>query len=118
MRPVTMRAYRLIPRFSLLLALWLAAFQVQAAFDHRHAAWDALRFDVADNTLSVSKIFDWYRGDCEKGHQGFTSLDATFARYADALGDTPQARGAIRKGGLKIRYLDYDWALNGLPRSR
>ena len=70
------------------------------------------RFDVAGNTLSVSKIFDWYKGDFEKGHQGFTSLDATFARYADALGDTPQARNAIRKGGLNIRHLDYDWALN------
>jgi hypothetical protein len=59
------------------------------------------RFDAASNTLSVSKIFDWYQGDFEKGHQGFTSLDATFARYADALGDTPQAQDAIRKGGLE-----------------
>ena len=74
------------------------------------------RFDAAGNTLSVSKIFDWYQGDFEQGHQGFTSLDATFARYADALGDTPQARDAIRKGGSKIRYLDYDWALNATKR--
>ena len=51
------------------------------------------------------------------GHRGFASLDAPFARYADALGDTPQARDAIRKGGSKIRYLDYDWALNA-TRSR
>lgn len=74
------------------------------------------RFDTASNTLSVSKIFDWYQGDFEKGYQGFTSLEATFARYADALGDTPQARDAIRKGGLNIRYLDYDWALNAIRR--
>lgn len=74
------------------------------------------RFDAVGNTLSVSKIFDWYQGDFEKGHQGFTSLDATFARYADALGDTPQARDAIRKGGSNIRYLDYDWALNATKR--
>ena len=79
---------------------------------------DRNRFDAASRTLSVSKIFDWYQGDFEKGHQGFNSLDATFARYADALGDTPQAQGAIRKGGLKIRYLDYDWALNAIRRSR
>lgn len=76
------------------------------------------RFDAARNTLSVSKIFDWYKGDFEKGHHGFSSLDATFARYADALGDTPQAQGAIRKGGLAIRYLDYDWALNALRENR
>ncbi|HRY15412.1 MAG: DUF547 domain-containing protein [Candidatus Competibacteraceae bacterium] len=74
------------------------------------------RFDAARNTLSVSKIFDWYQGDFEKGYQGFTSLDATFARYADALGDTPQAQAAIRQGGLKIQYLDYDWALNAKRR--
>lgn len=74
------------------------------------------RFDAAGNTLSVSKIFDWYKGDFEKGDQGFTSLDATFARYADVLGDTPQAQQAIRSGGLKIRYLDYDWALNAQRR--
>ena len=74
------------------------------------------RFDAASNTLSVSKIFDWYKGDFEQGYQGFTSLDATFARYADALGDTPQARDAIRNGGLNIRYLDYDWALNATKR--
>ena len=74
------------------------------------------RFDAASNTLSVSKIFDWYKGDFEQGHQGFTSLDATFARYADALGDTPSAQETIRNGGLKIRYLDYDWALNATKR--
>jgi hypothetical protein len=74
------------------------------------------RFDAAGNTLSVSKIFDWYKGDFEQGHQGFTSLDATFARYADVLSDTPTAQEAIRNGGLKIRYLDYDWALNAQRR--
>ncbi len=74
------------------------------------------RFDAASNTLSVSSLFDWYKGDFEKGHQGFTSLDATFARYADVLGDTPSAQETIRNGGLKIRYLDYDWALNAQRR--
>ncbi|MBK8184526.1 MAG: DUF547 domain-containing protein [Candidatus Competibacteraceae bacterium] len=74
------------------------------------------RFDAATNMLSVSKIFDWYKGDFEKGHQGFSSLEASFARYADALGDTPHAQNAIRKGGLNLRYLDYDWALNAVRR--
>ncbi len=63
------------------------------------------RFDAASNTLSVSKIFDWNKGDFEKGHQGITSLDTTFARYADALGDTPQARDTIRISAL--------WSMTG-----
>ena len=70
------------------------------------------RLDAERKTLLVSKIFDWYKGDFEQGHQGMTSLGATFARYADALGDTPQEREAIRRGGLRVRYLDYDWGLN------
>ncbi|HRF43645.1 MAG TPA: DUF547 domain-containing protein, partial [Candidatus Competibacteraceae bacterium] len=74
------------------------------------------RFDAANKTLLVSKIFDWYQDDFAKGYQGFTSLNATFARYADVLGDTPQTKDAIRKGGLNIRYLDYDWALNATQR--
>ncbi|MEZ5584246.1 MAG: DUF547 domain-containing protein [Candidatus Competibacteraceae bacterium] len=74
------------------------------------------RFDAPNKTLLVSKIFDWYQDDFAKGYQGFTSLQATFARYADVLGDTPQEQDAIRKGGLNIRYLDYDWALNATQR--
>jgi hypothetical protein len=74
------------------------------------------RFEAERKTLWVSKIFDWYKGDFEQGHQGMTSLDATFARYADALGDTPHEREAIRQGNLRIRYLDYDWALNATGR--
>ncbi|MCP5159180.1 MAG: DUF547 domain-containing protein [Gammaproteobacteria bacterium] len=74
------------------------------------------RFDAANKTLLVAKIFDWYQDDFKNGYQGFSSLDATFARYADVLGDTPLAQDAIRKGGLKIRYLDYDWALNATRR--
>lgn len=74
------------------------------------------RFDAPNKTLLVSKILDWYQDDFAKGYQGFTSLQATFARYADVLGDTPQEQDAIRKGGLNIRYLDYDWALNATQR--
>ena len=74
------------------------------------------RFEAERKTLWVSRIFDWYKGDFEQGHQGMTSLDATFVRYADALGDTSQERQAIRRGGLRIRYLDYDWALNATRR--
>jgi hypothetical protein len=73
------------------------------------------RFDAASGSLLVSKIFDWYRGDFEKGYRGFSSLDATFARYAELLADTPEAQEAVRRGGLNIRYLAYDWSLNTTP---
>jgi len=70
------------------------------------------RYDPRSGSLQVSKIFDWYGKDFEQGHGGFTSLDATFARYADQLADSAADRARIRGGGLDIRFLDYDWKLN------
>jgi hypothetical protein len=70
------------------------------------------RFDAGTGTLSVSKIFDWYRKDFERGHKGYDSLATLFARHADVLGATAQAQAEIRAGRYKLAYLDYDWALN------
>lgn len=70
------------------------------------------RFDAGTNTLSVSKIFDWYRKDFEHGHKGYDSLQTLFARHAETLGATPQAQADIRSGRYRLAYLDYDWALN------
>lgn len=70
------------------------------------------RFDAGAATISVSKIFDWYRKDFERGHKGFDSLQTVFARHAEVLGPTPQAQAEIRAGRYKLAFLDYDWALN------
>lgn len=70
------------------------------------------RFDAASGKLQVSKIFDWYGKDFEKGHQGFTSLKATFGRYAGQLARRPDAQERIRQGDYKLEFLDYDWRLN------
>lgn len=70
------------------------------------------RFDPASGKLQVSKIFDWYGKDFEKGHQGFASLKATFGRYAGQLTKTPEAQERIRQGDYKLEFLDYDWRLN------
>lgn len=70
------------------------------------------RFDAGTATLSVSKIFDWYRKDFERGQKGFDSLQTLFARHAEVLGATPQAQAEVRAGRYKLAFLDYDWALN------
>ena len=70
------------------------------------------RYDAASGTLSVSKIFDWYRKDFEQGHRGYTSLKAVFARYADRLAEGSAAQAEVAAGRYKLVYLDYDWALN------
>ena len=70
------------------------------------------RFEAESATLSVSKLFDWYHADFERGHQGLSSLQTLFIRHADALGTTPTSSAEIRAGRFKIVHLDYDWSLN------
>ena len=70
------------------------------------------RYDPASGTLQVSKIFDWYGKDFERGWHGYGSVKATLARYADLLADRPEDRAAVRAGKPDVAFLDYDWSLN------
>jgi len=62
--------------------------------------------------LRVSKIFDWYRTDFERGRRSYSSLQSVFSRYAEALADAPAARADIRAGRYRLDFFDYDWSLN------
>ncbi|MDO9009465.1 MAG: hypothetical protein Q7U80_14700, partial [Thiobacillus sp.] len=62
--------------------------------------------------LEVSKIFDWYRQDFERGWADHRHIAQFFARYADVLADTADARRMLRAGQARITHLDYDWTLN------
>lgn len=66
------------------------------------------RFDADARTAHLSKIFDWYEEDFTAG-QG--SLQAWLSRH---VLDPEVARGLAR-GGWKLRFLAYDWSLNGAP---
>ena len=70
------------------------------------------RYDPASGKLEVSKIFDWYGKDFEKGYKGFGSVKGTFARYADQLADKPDDRARVREQKAEVTFLDYDWGLN------
>ena len=63
------------------------------------------RYDTATNTLSLSRIFEWYSGDFGRGDN---ALATYVARYIG--GD---ASNAIKANPPRIEYLDYDWSLNG-----
>ena len=55
-------------------------------------------------TLYVSKIFQWFEGDFKGG------IVAFFLKYArGSLKETLETQ----KDRIEIRYLDYDWGLNG-----
>jgi Protein of unknown function, DUF547 len=70
------------------------------------------RYNPQSRKLEISKIFDWYGKDFEKGHKGFTSVKATMAKYADSLADKPEDRALVREQKADVSFLDYDWSLN------
>jgi hypothetical protein len=56
------------------------------------------------NTLYVSRIFTWFGKDFNDDVIGF------FLKYAD---DNLKKELEIKKNAIKIKYLNYDWSLNG-----
>lgn len=70
------------------------------------------RFNPVTQRLEVSKIFDWYRQDFERGWGGYAKISQFFARHADVLADTESIRRLLRAGQIRLTHLDYDWALN------
>ncbi|CAA0118319.1 Uncharacterised protein [BD1-7 clade bacterium] len=75
---------------------------------------DKSRNRYADSKMQVSKIFDWYRGDFEKGFLGADSLGAFLALYKNNLSLTEEQSSQLASGKMTISFLPYDWQLNGL----
>ena len=63
------------------------------------------RYDASSNTLSLSRIFEWYGEDFQRGG---STVPSFVARYLDA-----SAAAAIKAKTPRVTYLDYDWSLNG-----
>jgi hypothetical protein len=61
------------------------------------------RIDSAENTLYLSKLFDWYKGD-------FESKSGSVLNFIKPYLDEKTL--AFLQHGPKIAYLDYNWALN------
>ena len=70
------------------------------------------RYDPVKGRLEVSKIFDWYRADFERGWIGIGSREQFFGRYADLLAIPPSERARLAEQRMPIGFLDYDWRLN------
>lgn len=75
---------------------------------------DRSRNYLQDNTLWVTPILRWYADDFERGWAGYQSVPAFLADYAEALGLSEAQRADLLAGRIRLRYLDYDWALNGI----
>jgi hypothetical protein len=64
------------------------------------------RFDAAAGTLHLSPIFTWFKEDFTAGD---TKLESWVKPFLPA--DAARALGAARR--VKVKFTDYDWALNG-----
>ncbi|MFC1747359.1 DUF547 domain-containing protein [Pseudomonadota bacterium] len=78
----------------------------------QHFLQDRSRNQLKGNTLYVSKIFDWYGEDFEKGWGGYRKLSQFFVDYSAALGLSDKDAKRIKAGDIDIEFLDYDWKLN------
>ena len=81
------------------------------------------RYNAKNESLEVSKIFDWFKEDWQSGYKGIgkdqspvTSREQFFGKYAALLSDKPDEQKLISEGKVPIRFLDYDWNLNDAKR--
>jgi len=61
------------------------------------------RIDAADNTLYLSKLFDWYKGDVEAKPGSVLNFIKPYLNEKTL---------AFVQRGPEIAYLEYDWSLN------
>jgi hypothetical protein len=64
------------------------------------------RFDLERGEALLSKIFKWFAADFEAVSESVTAYIADYV-------DDPRIAEALRAERLQVRFLDYDWSLNG-----
>lgn len=77
----------------------------------REFASRAPHVNVVPGTVELSQIYSWYAGDFE-AHAGALGLRPSVLSWVDAHAGT-QSAFALGGTDLSIRYVDYDWSLNG-----
>ena len=73
-------------------------------------------YNAKEQTLYISKIFDWHQGDFEKGYKGIHSLKEFFASWAHLFTESKQDQRFIQSQKADIGYIDYNWKLNDYNR--
>jgi len=65
------------------------------------------QFDQSTKSGRISKIFDWFPKD-------FEAHSETVQQYLGKYVDDPVVAASLLQNEYKLRFLDYDWTLNGL----
>lgn len=77
---------------------------------------DRTRNYLNGDTLMLSSIFDWYKGDFERGWDGFKSLPDFLSEYHQALGLSDEQIKKLLNDEIDVDYGDYDWNLNTISK--
>jgi len=64
------------------------------------------RFDAANRQADLSSIFEWFEED-------FEEASGSVQMYLATLVDDAEVSALLARGEFRIRYLPYDWSLNG-----
>ena len=64
-------------------------------------------FDRENKVAYLSKIFDWFTKD-------FVSHSGSLTKYAAQYVDDPQLARELADDTYKVKFLEYDWRLNGI----
>lgn len=76
---------------------------------------DSQRNYFSNGRFYLSKIFDWYEEDFEKGWNGYDSLAEFVADYQQELDLSSEGQSALSNNRFRVRYTTYDWGLNKAP---
>ncbi|MHC4992488.1 MAG: VTT domain-containing protein, partial [Planctomycetota bacterium] len=74
----------------------------QMRYAHRRGTW--ARFDAAENTLYLTQLYNWYGDDFTQVVPSIVDYVATYVAGLEAAASSAQKP--------RIKWLDYDWALN------
>lgn len=69
------------------------------------------RYDVQRRIAFLSSIFDWYQAD-------FIRAAGSTQKYLARYVSDPAAAGLLAQDGFEVRYVPYDWELNGVYRGK
>ena len=71
----------------------------------------AARYDTARQIAFLSRIFDWYEAD-------FVAAAGSTQKYLARYVSDPVVRDLLARDGFRVRFVDYDWDLNGVYRGK
>ncbi|MEO8444995.1 MAG: DUF547 domain-containing protein [Gammaproteobacteria bacterium] len=69
------------------------------------------RFDTQRKIAFLSSIFDWYQAD-------FSAAAGSAQKFLARYVSDPAARDLLARDGFEVRFVDYDWELNGVYKGK